>query len=274
MSNVITTSIENINKEKALEYLEKNIHNRKPTPANIDFLISEINNERFVLNGQAISFDTNGNLIDGQHRLIAISKTDKTVQVLVIRGLENDVFKTVDTGKNRSAADILSIKEVSNSNNIASAISRIIHKFHQQRHRANLGTIKISNTEIMEFYAQNKDELQKDITFVHSLYASESKIVTPAVACAMLYLLKRENNNKARSFIREIYTGAKETDDCSAITLRKKLINYKIEGFKLSDTNLRNLFLSAFRAYCNNKNLSIIKISNVQYFKEDWVKEK
>lgn len=268
MNNIIAT-IENIDKFKALEYLEKNINNRKPTKANIDFLISEINNDRFVLNGQAISFDKNGNLIDGQHRLMAISETNKTVQMLVVRGLENEVFKTIDTGKNRTAGDILSIKNVSDSNNIASAISRIIHKFHQQRHKKGLGTVKISNSEIVEFYNQNKDEMQTDMAFTHSLYTSESKIVSPAVSCAMLYLLKRENREKAKSFIREIYTGEKETEDCSAITLRKKLINYKIEGFKLSETNLRNLFLSGFRGYCNGKNLSIIKITNVQYFKED-----
>ena len=86
----------------------------------------------------------------------------------------------------------------------------------------------------------------------------------------MLFLLKKENPNKAKSFIREIYTGTKESEDISALTLRKRLLNSKIKGFKISSTMYRNLFVSAFRAYCQNRNLTKIQISNNQFFKEDY----
>lgn len=261
--------IEKINKELALKYLESNKNNRKIVRSNVEFIKNEINNDRFMMNGQPIIFDDKGFLLDGQHRLVAISETDKEVDILVIRGISSDSFKTIDTGRVRKSSDVLSIEGVSYSTTIASATNRILKKFDQTRAISKTGAVKNSNSEILKFYKDNKEELDSYALFTHNLYATEIKIIPPAVTTAMLFLLSREDKNKARSFIREIYTGKKETDDESALTLRKRLINNKIDNTKQSDTILRNLFLSAFRGYCQGKNLSKIQIVNNQYFKID-----
>lgn len=261
--------VEKINREVALKYLESNAYNRKIVRANVDFIKNEINSGRFMMNGQPIIFDSNGLLLDGQHRLVAVSETDKEIEVLVVRGIDRDSFKTIDTGRNRKSSDVLSIEGVSYSTTLSSAVNRILHKFHQSRTVSKTGAVKNSNSEILKFYQDNKEELDNYANFTTSLYSSEVKIIPPAVTTAMMFLLSRENKNKARSFIREIYTGKKETDDESALSLRKRLINNKIENVKQSDTILRNLFLSAFRGYCQGKNLSKIQISNNQMFKVD-----
>ena len=261
--------VEKINKELALKYLENNKNNRKVVRANVDFIKNEINNYRFIMNGQPIIFDDKGFLLDGQHRLIAISETDKTIESLVVRGISRDSFKTIDTGRNRKPNDVLSIEGVSYSTTLASATNRILKKFDQTRAISKSGTVKNSNSEILKFYQDNKEELDSYAIFTHNLYTSEVKIIPPAVTTAMLFLLSRENKSKARGFIREIYTGKKESDDESALTLRKRLINNKIDNSKQSDTILRNLFLPAFRGYCQGKNLSKIQVSNNQYFKID-----
>lgn len=261
--------VENIGKSKAIEYLKKNIHNRKPVRANIDFLKNEILEGRFLLNGQTITFDIDGNLADGQHRLIAISELDIQVPLIVVRGVGKDSFKTIDTGRTRGGADVLSIEKIPYHSVVASAIQRILHKFHQDRLTSKTGSVKFSNSVILDFYNNNKDELMDCVFLCADLYNTETKIITPSVSSAMLFLLKKENPSKAKSFIRELYTGKMETSDVSALTLRKRLINHKIDGFKLNDTYIRNLFLSAFRGYCQNKNLSKIQVNGNQFFKID-----
>lgn len=261
--------IEKINKEKALEYLKANTKNRPQIRANVDFVKDELVNNRFLFNGQTITFDWNGVLQDGQHRLIAISELDAEAEILVVRGIDPAAFKTIDTGAKRTPRDVLSINEVPYSSALASAINRILGKFDQSRKVGKSGSVKFSNTEILDFYNQNKEELDNNASFIYTLYNSETKIITPALGIAMLFLLKKENSNKAKSFIREIYTGTKEGEDVTALTLRKRLLNLKIEGFKMSSTMYRNLFISSFRAYCQNRNLSKIQISNNQFFKED-----
>lgn len=262
--------IEKINKEKALEYLKANTKNRPQIRANIDFVKEELLNNRFLFNGQSITFDWNGVLQDGQHRLLAISELDVEVEILVVRGVSPEAFKTIDTGAKRTAKDVLGINKVPYAVALSSAINRILGKFDQSRKVGKSGSVKFSNTEILDFYNQNKKELDDNASFIHTLYNSETKIITPALGIAMLFLLKKENPNKAKSFIREIYTGTKEGEDISALTLRKRLLNLKIEGFKINSTMYRNLFVSAFRAYCQNRNLTKIQISNNQFFKEDY----
>lgn len=261
--------IEKINKEKALEYLKANTKNRPQIRANIDFVKEELLNNRFLFNGQSITFDWNGILQDGQHRLIAISELDVEAEILVVRGVNPEAFKTIDTGAKRTSRDVLGINKIPYASALASAINRILNKFDQSRKTGISGAVKFSNTEILDFYNSNKQELDDIATFIHTLYSSETKIITPALGIAMLFLLKKENPNKAKSFIREIYTGTKESEDISALTLRKRLLNLKIEGFKINNTMYRNLFILAFRAYCQNRNLSKIQISNNQFFKED-----
>jgi hypothetical protein len=69
----------------------------------------------WALTGQGISFDDNDNLLDGQHRLAAVVKANKPVQMMVLSGLPAAVnfrLKTIDTfdiGKKRNLAQQLRI---------------------------------------------------------------------------------------------------------------------------------------------------------------------
>jgi hypothetical protein len=57
-----------------------------------------------------IAFDTNGVLVDGQHRLAAIVEADLPVELTVFTEVGQGAFDVLDTGKRRNAADILAIE--------------------------------------------------------------------------------------------------------------------------------------------------------------------
>lgn len=57
-----------------------------------------------------IRFDSNGRLIDGQHRLMAIVDSGVAQNMLVIRGIDPSTIHMIDTGRARSPADMLKIK--------------------------------------------------------------------------------------------------------------------------------------------------------------------
>lgn len=58
---------------------------------------------------QGIAFDTNGVLVDGQHRLAAIVEADMPVEMTVFTEVPPGTFDVLDTGKRRNAADALAI---------------------------------------------------------------------------------------------------------------------------------------------------------------------
>lgn len=117
------TKTVNITPEVALEWLEKNTNNRPVDRKVTAFLVEEITAGRWKVNGDAIRFDTQGNLIDGQHRLYAIAKAGVAVESLVIHDLESGVFDTIDCGKRRSVGDALTLAGESNAYVLGRALS-------------------------------------------------------------------------------------------------------------------------------------------------------
>jgi hypothetical protein len=83
------------------------------------------------LTGQGISFDVDGNLLDGQHRLAAVVRSGVTISMIVLWDLPENVnksLKTIDTfdiGRKRALGEQLGINGFMYSSSIASA-SRIL----------------------------------------------------------------------------------------------------------------------------------------------------
>lgn len=253
--------IRNIGAEEATDILSKNTKNRRITRANVDFIKDEMINGRFMMNGATIVIAEDGTLLDGQHRLTALIEVGMRFDFIFVLNADKESFKTIDTGKNRCSADILSIEGVKNSHNVASAIRKIMDEFRTKRKLSKNGTVKISNTEIFQYYLQNKYEIEESVDLCMSLYNNEIKVITPSAAAALLILFSRENKQKAKSFIRELFKGEKEFESNAALTLRKRLLNYKIDGVRLDEANLRALCIIAFKAYKENRDIGKIQVS-------------
>ncbi len=92
--NNITMTVEDIGPEKAREYLKKNVNNPRGGSMNrtvIKGYAEDMKAGLWQLNGEAIIFDEDGFLKDGQHRLAAIIMSRATIRTVVIRGVGSDV---------------------------------------------------------------------------------------------------------------------------------------------------------------------------------------
>jgi hypothetical protein len=104
----VTTTVETITPTIAKQYLLKNHPNNRPVRSNrIYQWVDDIKKGRWILTHQGIAFDREGFLVDGQHRLTAIVSADMAVPMMVTRNVDSEVFKYVDQGAMRTAADVL-----------------------------------------------------------------------------------------------------------------------------------------------------------------------
>lgn len=117
----IKSSVEFITPAMAKQYLGNQINNRSVTRAHVDWLASLMQRGEFVVS-QPITFDEKGRLLDGQHRLMAVCQTGKTISFLVVRGIAESAFAVIDTGRGRKGADVLSIKGRTQSNLLAATL--------------------------------------------------------------------------------------------------------------------------------------------------------
>ena len=253
--------IRNIGKKEALDILSRNENNRKITRANVEFLKQEMINERFLINGSTIVISEDGTLLDGQHRLMAISEVDMNFDLIFVNDAKKEVFTTIDTGKNRCASDIMSIRGVKNHNNVSATTRKIMDEFRTKRKLCRSGTVKLSNTEIYEYFSKNREYIEECVDFCMKLYMGEIKVATVSTAAAMMYLFSRQNKFKAKSFIRELFNGTKEGETNAAQTLRKRLLNYRIDHTRLSEELERALFIVSFNAYRGGRDISKIQIN-------------
>lgn len=102
----MTITQETITPKMAQEYLKCNVANyRSISRQRVMSYSNDMLNGSWQSNGEAIKFDEQGNLLDGQHRLHAIVKAGVPVNMIVIRGLgqETNIF---DIGMGRSLGQI------------------------------------------------------------------------------------------------------------------------------------------------------------------------
>lgn len=109
------TTTENITPAIARVLLEHNTSNRPIRNGHVETLRQAFERGEYVLTHQGIAFAKDGSLIDGQHRLTAISllPDGSVFPMMVTRGLDREcVFPVVDaTQAKRSASDALGISK-------------------------------------------------------------------------------------------------------------------------------------------------------------------
>lgn len=143
-----------ITPDMAVEWLQTaNTENRRIRSAWVDTLAREITEGRWMMTGDPIRFDERGILIDGQHRLSAIARTQIAVPLYVIRGLPTGIRDVIDTGTPRHAGDTLVFAGHGKNAKLIAAVSKVA----VGRERGYLRTardsrsFKVTNSAVLEF---------------------------------------------------------------------------------------------------------------------------
>jgi hypothetical protein len=90
----LTVTVDVINPEEAQAYLTNNAMHRKIKQKKVDAYKNEMQDGKWRLNGKALIFDSNGRLLNGQHRLSAVVQSGVPLTTVVIRGVDPSVLET------------------------------------------------------------------------------------------------------------------------------------------------------------------------------------
>ena len=110
-----------ITPELAQEWLDRGGANRKITRRRVEAMAAAIQRGEWRLTGEAIKLDDEGRVRDGQNRLSAIVEAGIPVRSVVARGVTEEAFDVMDTGRSRTAADVLHIHGYPSQNALAAA---------------------------------------------------------------------------------------------------------------------------------------------------------
>ena len=78
-----------------------NRDNRKIAKSQVNKILRSIENDNWLLDGQPMTFNTDGNLTEAQHRLSAIAQCadDRVFKMIVVTGVQPDCFSRTATNK-------------------------------------------------------------------------------------------------------------------------------------------------------------------------------
>jgi hypothetical protein len=122
----VSVSIEHIGVNKATEYLLANKKNRKLNERHMRQLRSAMLAGDWWMNGEAIIFSSDGNLLNGQHRLTAVIQSGCEICSMVVRGIQESAFRSLDGGRIRGTGEVLTMDGEKNANSLAAAVQALI----------------------------------------------------------------------------------------------------------------------------------------------------
>lgn len=128
MARAPEITLETITPERALAMLELNSHNRRIRPEEVEYLAGCMERDEWVVNGETLKFLDSGALRDGQHRLSAVVMSGVPIETLVVRGLPEEAFDSVDTQRARRLSDALLVEGFERTIFLASALNQL-HRF-------------------------------------------------------------------------------------------------------------------------------------------------
>jgi hydrogenase maturation factor len=220
------TSIQKVTPEYAVELIKRNGKiQRKLNKVHVDYLAHQMKVGQWQLTHQGIAVSKEGKILDGQHRLHAVVKANIPVDMLVSVDVPVDAFKVLDTGKNRGGGDVLSIAGSIRDPYLASAIVSGVLKSKTMVSLTGSGKsqCKITNTDILAYYTENKEEIEIVVADADSLYKKNLNVVTKGVAGFLMYLLYKKDQDLAYRLFESLLH---EKEIAPIVTkLRHKLIN-------------------------------------------------
>lgn len=105
----VSVTQETITPAIAERMLTLNTHNRNIRTRLVETLGRDMQSGQWKLNGETIKISETNHLIDGQHRLLAVIQSNKSIETMVVKGLPDDTQSTVDTGARRQFKDSLKL---------------------------------------------------------------------------------------------------------------------------------------------------------------------
>jgi hypothetical protein len=151
-SNVYTVDV---TPELAKLWLAVGRFNRRVNYSAVAKYVRQINAGLWRCTHQGVAFTREGVLIDGQHRLLAVVKTGKTVRMIVFTDEPIENFAFIDCGRNRSNLDTMRLGQADGT--LSSLHTQTVRSFLAGRFCQTAN--RWSNAEVNEEYEKHHEAI-------------------------------------------------------------------------------------------------------------------
>ncbi|MFC6706550.1 hypothetical protein [Flexivirga alba] len=256
------TKTQTITPVKAAALLESNTSNRPLSRATVRVFAEAMKRGEWKTTHQGIAVDTNGLLVDGQHRLAAIIEADLPVKLTVFTEVSPDSFDVLDTGKKRNAADVLAIEGEKNTLLLAAMVRTVWLYDNRPDTSWSGGGARVTNHQILETLAANPRI--RDYISVAEQLLNETGMIKSAAGAASYLVARKNSAKKIEQWLEGLIEGAGLAKTDARLKLRNLMLNMARrqagEGRRRHDTREQVvLYLTAFNAWASEEPVSRLR---------------
>jgi len=222
--------------------LRGNKHNRPLRRPHLNILVRAIKNGEWIMTGNGISFADDGQLIDGQHRLMAILEADQPVESMVYIGIAKEAFKTTDLGKKRGASDIAALMGFVQYVTVGCAATLL---YLYENNSMKSGSYGVSNTAIQAVLQANRLGLE----YSAMVARRTAEIVPSGIGAFCHFIFSRLDRDMADTFFDHLKTGADLPLKSPLLWLRNRLLVNKGSKAKLPRVTLSAFVVKTWNRY-------------------------
>jgi hypothetical protein len=248
--------------DMALEWLQKNTHNRRLSERLVGVYAEAIKNAEWRLNGEPIIFDKKNVLQSGQHRLMAIVEAMTPIWTVVVRGAEPDNVYSLDSGRKRRMADVLYLRGEKNVNVLASALSWLwrwkagaMDRLGETATNTHLLKLLDETPEIRESIAWG-DRWKSTLHFSSGLVA------------AIHWGLSQVDEEDTETFFNRVWEGTNLERHDPAFRLREWALNRRADAARPSQVVVAAIIIKAWNAFRDHREVKVLHFRGGETFPE------
>lgn len=243
--------------------LTRNETNRKVYDEHVSRLAEDMLNGRWEENGETLKFSITGELNDGQHRLFASALNNVQFVTDITFGVTRASRLTVDQGKKRTAADIMTLRDGTPNARVAAGAIRMLLTLQAKNPD---GTLRVGPKFTAIEVAAHSNEfpgLVDCVTRAKHLYTSIRR-PSPSLVAAIMFLTDKVNMSASQVFWRKLETGLdmpSESDPIYLLRGRLQQLSY-IKGKTMSDYDSAGLLIKAWNYHRQGKELKVLQFNS------------
>lgn len=238
------TSIERVTPAMAAEMLSKNTRNRVLNQSRVIAMSEDMVAGQWRVTHQGVAIAADGTLLDGQHRLTAVTLANVAVNMMVTRGLAPESVDAIDTGENRRAHDVLAIADGVHLTTRQRAVASTAHAL-SQHGTLNVRPRRLTVGMLRAALAEHGDDMAAVLDSMgpaHDRLSNASMV--GSLVCAY-----RTHPGKTLEFCRLMRSGAGMDEGHPVLALRNFVLVQYVSGGGAQREDLSLRTFAAFDAF-------------------------
>lgn len=248
-------------------WLQRNPKNRNQL--NVDLFSEDMKSNRWMENGESLVFDSQGWLLDGQHRLAAVIATGHSYRAAVILGVDGDARPTVDTGRKRTASDNLQMAGEGYAGTLAAtlmlwrgyirrSVPEMVRPYSGKRHSV------LAIFQLLAEYPHIRQAVRMSRT--HLPRGARGKI--PLSEIAMIFFAITESgatSERGLEFLAAVIEGHNLSTGNPILALRKRLDEQR-PGYRMEKRERLGLLLKCWQLWSTGQTRRLLRLNEAEPF--------